>query len=129
MSSFGQVEQNIAYAESGLPNSLTQKELDLFKEAETEYKKRIKVPCTGCRYCMPCPSNVSTPECFEMYNQGCMFDAPDVARINYGFLGGMFGGNPGFASQCLECGECEEKCPQGIPIREQLKKVAAYFGK
>jgi predicted aldo/keto reductase-like oxidoreductase len=129
MSSFGQVEQNIAYAENGLPNSLTQKELDLFKEAETEYKKRIKIPCTGCRYCMPCPSNVSTPECFEMYNQGCMFDAPDVARINYGFLGGMFGGNPGFASQCLECGECEEKCPQGIPIREQLKKVAAYFGK
>lgn len=129
MSSFGQVEQNIAYAENGLQNSLTQKELDLFKEAETEYKKRIKVPCTGCRYCMPCPSNVSIPECFEMYNQGCMFDAPDVARINYGFLGGMFGGNPGFASQCLECGECEEKCPQGIPIREQLKKVAAYFGK
>ena len=129
MSSFGQVEQNIAYAENGLPNSLTQKELDLFTEAETEYKKRIKVPCTGCRYCMPCPSNVSIPECFEMYNQGCMFDAPDVARINYGFLGGMFGGNPGFASQCLECGECEEKCPQGIPIREQLKKVAAYFGK
>ena len=129
MSSFGQVEQNIAYAENGLPNSLTQKELDLFKEAETEYKKRIKVPCTGCRYCVPCPSNVSIPECFEMYNQGCMFDAPDVARINYGFLGGMFGGNPGFASQCLECGECEEKCPQGIPIREQLKKVAAYFGK
>jgi len=129
MSSFGQVEQNIAYAENGLPNSLTQKELDLFKEAETEYKKRIKVPCTGCRYCVPCPSNVSIPECFEMYNQGCMFDAPDVARINYGFLGGMFGGNPGFASQCLECGECEEKCPQGISIREQLKKVAAYFGK
>lgn len=129
MSSFGQVEQNIAYAENGLPNSLTQKELDLFKEAETEYKKRIKVPCTGCRYCVPCPSNVSIPECFEMYNQGCMFDAPDVARINYGFLGGMFGGSPGFASQCLECGECEEKCPQGISIREQLKKVAAYFGK
>jgi len=129
MSSFGQVEQNIAYAENGLPNSLTQKELDLFTEAETEYKKRIKVPCTGCRYCMPCPSNVSIPECFEMYNQGCMFDAPEVAGINYSFLGGMFGGSPGFASQCQECGECEEKCPQGIPIREQLKKVEAYFGK
>jgi predicted aldo/keto reductase-like oxidoreductase len=129
MSSFGQVEQNIAYAENGLPNSLAQKELALFKEAETEYKNRIKVPCTGCRYCMPCPSSVSIPECFEMYNQGCMFDAPDVASINYSFLGGMFGGSPGFASQCLECKECEEKCPQGIPIREQLKKVAAYFGK
>lgn len=127
MTKFEQVQQNVAYAENGLPKSLSQAELDLFREAETEYKKRIKVPCTGCRYCMPCSSNVSIPECFEMYNQGCMFDAPDVARYNYGFLGGMFG-SPGFASQCQECGDCEEKCPQGIPIREQLKKVAAYFG-
>ncbi len=129
MSSFEQVEQNVAYAESGFPNSLSQEELNLFREAETEYKKRIKVPCTGCRYCMPCPSNVSIPECFEMYNQGCMFDAPDAASVNYGFLGGMLSGSPGFASQCQECGDCEEKCPQGIPIREQLKKVATYFGK
>ena len=129
MSSFEQVEQNVAYAKSGFPNSLSQEELNLFREAETEYKKRIKVPCTGCRYCMPCPSNVSIPECFEMYNQGCMFDAPDAASVNYSFLGGMLSGSPGFASQCQECGDCEEKCPQGIPIREQLKKVATYFGK
>ena len=130
MSSFEQVKQNIAYAEGGFPDSLSQEELDLFGEAETEYKKRIKVPCTGCRYCMPCPSNVSIPECFEMYNQGCMFDAPDVASINYNIVqGGMLTGSPGFASQCQECGDCEEKCPQGIPVREHLKKVAAYFGR
>jgi uncharacterized protein len=129
MSSFEQVEQNVACAENGFPNSISQEELNLFGEAETEYKRRIKVPCTGCRYCMPCPSNVSIPECFEMYNQGCMFDAPEVAGVNYGFLGGMLSGIPGFASQCQECGDCEKKCPQGIPIREQLKKVAAYFGK
>jgi len=128
MSTFEQVEQNVAYAENGLPNSLSQKELDLIKEAETEYKKRIKVPCTGCKYCMPCPSNVSIPECFEMYNQACMFNAPDVASINYNIiLGGMLNGSPGFASQCQDCGECEEKCPQGILIREHLKKVAAQF--
>jgi len=129
MSSFEQVEKNVAYAENGFANSLSREELSLFGEAETEYKRRIKVPCTGCRYCMPCPSNVSIPECFEMYNQGCMFDAPEVAGVNYGFLGGMFSGSPGFASQCQECQECEKKCPQGIPIREELKKVAAYFGK
>lgn len=130
MSSFEQVEQNIAHAENGLPDSLSPKELDLFKEAEAEYRKRIKVPCTGCRYCMPCPSNVSIPECFEMYNQACMFNAPDVANINYSIvLGGMLSGNPGFASQCQECGECEEKCPQGIPIREHLKEVASKFGR
>jgi predicted aldo/keto reductase-like oxidoreductase len=129
MSSFEQVEKNVAYAENGFANSLSKEEQNLFGEAEAEYKRRIKVPCTGCRYCMPCPSNVSIPECFEMYNQGCMFDAPEVAGVNYGFLGGMLSGIPGFASQCQECKDCEKKCPQGIPIREQLKKVAAYFGK
>ncbi len=129
MSSLEQVEKNVAYAENGFPNSLSKEEQNLFGEAEAEYKRRIKVPCTGCRYCMPCPSNVSIPECFEMYNQGCMFDAPEVASVNYGFLGGMLSGIPGFASQCQECEECEKKCPQGIPIREELKKVAAYFGK
>jgi hypothetical protein len=130
MSSFEQVRQNVAYAESGLPNSLSQEELGLFREAEIEYKKRVKVPCTGCRYCMPCTSNICIPECFEMYNQGCMFDAPDVASVNYNIvMGGMLTGSSGFASQCQECGDCEEKCPQGIPIREHLKKVASYFGR
>ena len=128
MSNFDQVKQNLIYAENSLPNSLSSEEITLFKNAEAEYKRRIQIPCTGCRYCMPCSANVSIPECFEMYNQGCMFDAPDVAKYNYSFLGGMLG-SPGFASQCLECGECEEKCPQGIHIPEQLKKVAAYFGK
>jgi len=128
MSNLEQVKQDLVYAEDGLPNSLSSEDLILFKEAEAEYRRRIQIPCTGCRYCMPCSANVSIPECFEIYNQGCMFDALDVAKYNYSFLGGMFG-SPGFASQCLECGECEEKCPQGISIREHLKKVAAYFGK
>ena len=128
MSNFEQVRQNLVYAENGLPNSLSSEDIALFKDVEAEYRNRIQIPCTGCRYCMPCQANVSIPECFEMYNQGCMFDAPEVARYNYGFLGGMFG-SPGFASQCLECGECEKKCPQGISIPEQLKKVAAYFGR
>jgi len=130
MSSLKQVQQNVAYAEHGFSDSLSQEELSLFGEAEAEYRKRIIVPCTGCGYCMPCTSHISIPECFEMYNQGCMFDAKDVASTNYNIvLGGMLSGSPGFASQCQECGECEEKCPQGIPIREYLKKVADYFGR
>jgi predicted aldo/keto reductase-like oxidoreductase len=105
-------------------------ELALFKEAEIEYKKRSKIPCTGCGCCLPCQANVRIPECFEMYNQACMFSAPDVAGANYKiFLGGILTGSPAFASQCRECGECEEKCPQGIPIRERLRDVAACFGK
>jgi uncharacterized protein len=69
------------------------------------------------------------PECFEMYNQACMFDAPDVAAVNYNIImGGMLSGKTGSASQCQECRACEEKCPQGIEIRKHLKEVAEYFG-
>jgi predicted aldo/keto reductase-like oxidoreductase len=58
-----------------------------------------------------------------------MFDAPDVAAVNYNIImGGMLSGKSGFASQCQECRACEEKCPQGIEIRKHLKKVAECFG-
>ncbi|MCJ7445320.1 MAG: hypothetical protein MUO26_12495 [Methanotrichaceae archaeon] len=114
MSSFEQVVQNVAYADGGMPNPLSLEELMLFEGVKTEYMKRITVPCTGCRYCMPCPSNVNIPECFEMYNTACMFDSPDIAIINYEIaLGGMLSGDTGFASLCQEC----------------RKKVASYFGK
>lgn len=130
MSTMQQVVQNVDYAALGFPDSLSKEELNLFEEVKAEYKKRVKVPCTGCRYCMPCPNNVSIPECFEMYNTACMFDALDSAKANYNFaVGGLFGGSPGFASQCKECGKCEEHCTQGLPIRENLKKVAEHFGK
>jgi predicted aldo/keto reductase-like oxidoreductase len=130
MSSLEQVQQNVACAESGLADSLCSEELELFKEAEIEYKKRAKIPCTGCGCCLPCQFNVRIPECFEMYNKACMFNAPDIAGANYKIiLGGMLTGSPAFASQCRECGECEEKCPQGISIRERLREVAACFGR
>jgi hypothetical protein len=130
MSDWEQVVENIAYADKGVSDSLSQTELDLFDRVKAEYGKRIKVPCTGCKYCMPCPSGVSIPECFELYNTACMFDAPEAAKFSYNIvLGGMLSGKPEFASQCQECGECLEKCPQKIPIRERLLEVVKYFGK
>jgi uncharacterized protein len=129
MSTPEQVIENVAYADGGRPGSLSPEDLSLFEEVKAEYQKRIAVPCTGCRYCMPCPSNVSIPECFEAYNQCQMYDATDIAAVNYNMVLGGFFGAPGFASQCKECKECEEKCPQKIPIPERLKEVAARFGK
>jgi predicted aldo/keto reductase-like oxidoreductase len=130
MSSPEQVRQNVASAESGLANSLTKKELSLFARVKKEFEKRIMIPCTGCRYCMPCQNGVSIPECFEYYNRGHMYeDREQTQQIYSMFLGGFFDGIPGYASLCSECGECEDKCPQGLPIRENLKKVAEYLGK
>jgi predicted aldo/keto reductase-like oxidoreductase len=130
MSSPEQVRQNMTLAETGLPDSLTKKELGLFGKVKKELKKRIIIPCTGCRYCVPCPHGVSIPECFEMFNRGHIYeDDADARQLYTMFLGGFFDGIPHYASCCQKCGECEEKCPQNLPIRENLKKVEAYFGK
>ena len=130
MSTPEQVRQNVAVAGSGFADSLTKKELSLFGKVRKEFEKRIIIPCTGCTYCMPCPHGVSIPECFEFYNRGHMYEDEEQTRQIYSmFLGGFFDGTPSYASLCQECGECEEKCPQSLPIRENLKKVVEYFGK
>ena len=130
MSTFDQVVQNVAFAENGLPGSLDRKELAVFEKVRKEFGKRIAIPCTGCKYCQPCPHGVSIPECFELYNQAYMYDAKESVQQRYTmFLGGSFDGVPAYASCCQDCGECEEKCPQGLPIRENLRKVSEFFGR
>ncbi|MDD1718586.1 MAG: aldo/keto reductase, partial [Methanoregulaceae archaeon] len=129
MSTRTQVEQNVAFAEQGNAGSLREHDLSLFAEVKAEYKDRIKIPCTGCAYCQPCQNGVDIPACFEEYNHAHMYGTPDIARTNYSLATGGFFGPASCASLCQQCGECEEKCPQGIPIREKLKEVAGYFGR
>jgi len=130
MSTPDQVRQNVALAKSGFPGSLSRAELSLFGKVRKTLEKRITIPCTGCKYCMPCPHGVSIPECFEFYNRGHMYEDEEQTREIYAmFLGGFFDGTPHYASLCQECGECEERCPQSLPIRENLKEVGNYFGK
>jgi len=130
MSTPEQVRQNVAVAKSGFPDSLSRTELSLFGKVRKELEKRIAIPCTGCKYCVPCQHGVSIPECFEFYNRGHMYEDEEQTRDIYTmFLGGFFDGTPHYASLCQECGECEEKCPQSLPIIGNLKKVKEYFGK
>jgi len=130
MSTPEQVSQNVAVAKSGFSDSLSRTELSLFGKVRKELEKRITIPCTGCKYCVPCPHGVSIPECFEFYTRGHMYEDEEQTRQIYSmFLGGFFDGTPHYASLCQECGECEEKCPQSLPIRDHLKEVGEYFGK
>jgi len=130
MSTPEQVRQNVTLADSGVANSLTRKDLPLFGKVKKELQKRIKIPCTGCKYCVPCPHGVNIPECFEFFNRGHMYDDEvQTKQIYTMFLGGFFDGIPNYASLCQECGDCEEKCPQSLPIRKNLKNVVEYFGK
>jgi hypothetical protein len=130
MSSMEQVRENIAFANAGNPGSLTPADHTVIRDIKEAYRARIKIPCTGCRYCMPCKNGVDIPRCFESYNQAHMYEAKEECAGIYSWaLSGIIDGIPGYASCCLSCGECEEKCPQGLPLMEHLKSVAAYFGK
>jgi len=131
MSSMEQVRENLACAAQGLPNSLSPEELAVIEKMRETFASRVKIPCTGCRYCMPCQNGVDIPECFSYYNQAYTYEAKDKAAGVYLWaLNGTFsGGIPGYASCCIQCGECEDKCPQGLPIREFLQDVADFFGK
>ncbi|WP_338667950.1 aldo/keto reductase [Pseudodesulfovibrio methanolicus] len=121
------ISQNLAVAEVAEAGSLSRGELDLVKRAADTYRELMQVGCTGCGYCMPCPTGVQIPTCFDMFNKLHMFGNLAEAKHMYNAFaeGTVLQRRPGFASQCVECGECLEKCPQSIEIPEVLKRVAA----
>jgi len=130
MSSMQQLEENLVYAERGRAGSFTPQDFDVIRQVKAAFEARVKIPCTGCQYCMPCKNGVDIPRCFESYNQAHMYDAKEECGGVYTWvLSGIIEGIPGYASCCLSCGECEEKCPQGLPIMVHLKEVAEYFGR
>ncbi|PKL70957.1 MAG: aldo/keto reductase [Methanomicrobiales archaeon HGW-Methanomicrobiales-1] len=131
MNAIEQVKENLASAEQGRANSLSPGELAVVETMRETFASRVKIPCTGCRYCMPCPNGVDIPSCFMYYNQAYTYEAKEKAAGVYLWaLDGSFsGGIPGFASCCVLCGECEDKCPQHLPIREYLQDVGDLFGK
>jgi predicted aldo/keto reductase-like oxidoreductase len=119
------IEENLAIVDKAYPKSLTEAELQLVKKVEQKYRELIKVGCTGCRYCMPCPEEVDIPACFEAYNDLHMFGNADGAKFKYAIRvsGSLSGGKTQFASQCIQCGQCMEKCPQNLKIPELLEAV------
>jgi uncharacterized protein len=131
MSAMEQVAENLACAEQGVADSLSPDELAVVETMRETFASRTKIPCTGCRYCMPCENGVDIPSCFTFYNQAYTYDAREKATGLYllALNGSFSGGITGYASACVQCGECEEKCPQGLPIREYLQDVSEFFGK
>ncbi len=118
------IEENLAVADKAYPNSLTEAEIQLVKKVERKYRELMKAGCTGCRYCMPCPEGgVNIPLCFETYNTLYMSGNADETKFMYAArLGGgvLSGGEPEFASLCVQCGECLEKCPPSTLISQRF---------
>jgi predicted aldo/keto reductase-like oxidoreductase len=124
------IDENIRIAGEAYPDSLSDKELALVERVEQTYRSLMKAGCTGCRYCMPCPAGVDIPTCFEVLNDSHMFGKSGSAKLSYlTRVGGAMGGESAYASLCENCGQCEDACPQHLPIQDLLKDVAEEFEK
>jgi hypothetical protein len=123
MSSMEQLRENVEIANSAEKGELTVEELKLINKVRELYKSKIQVPCTDCKYCIPCPSGVNIPECFTQYNNAFIFNDEEGSRKSYM----QFIKDENKASNCIQCRLCETKCPQQIIISEELKKVVNLF--
>jgi len=121
MSTMQQVEQNLAVASD--PVSLTDDDRAAIRRHLEKLQKMAELYCTGCGYCMPCPQEVNIPGIFDLYNHGRVYGLWDHARSRYRRLLEIAPKRGNGADACIECGQCEEKCPQNIPIRKQLKEA------
>lgn len=120
-----QVEENVRIASETEAGCMDSHELEVIEKVKAEINHCMKVPCTGCGYCMPCPGGVDIPGCFSAYN----------TRYTDSWFQGMkayvmcttLKTNPTNASKCLKCGKCEQHCPQSIAIRKELEQVKKHM--
>jgi predicted aldo/keto reductase-like oxidoreductase len=119
MGKLREVKENIETARTALPNSLTPEDLAMFEEIKESYRKRVKVQCTGCEYCLPCPQGIVIPEWFDHYNEAHMYNTFEYFKRMFQWISE----NQGNPENCVECGDCEASCPQSLPIRELLKQI------
>jgi predicted aldo/keto reductase-like oxidoreductase len=102
-------------------NPLSTAEQEAIREVARRLDSRIKIGCTACRYCMPCPNGVDIPGNFSIWNDYGMYGGNANLRNHWT----RFFPDAGKAVHCVQCGECEAKCPQHLPIMESLERVQA----
>ena len=124
MSTMQQMVENVASADRCGLGTITPAEADLINRVGDAYRGLNPVPCTNCRYCMPCPNGVAIPHIFALYNDANVHNTKQVCSLRYS----KFTINEDQrADNCIECGECVEKCPQNIDIPAWLKKAHEFL--
>ena len=117
MNSLDQLEENAAAASTAQPGNLLPEDLEVIRRVQESYRERLRVPCTECGYCIPCPQGVNIPKILSIYNDIFIYEDHSGPRASYNHF--MSPGER--ALNCTDCGECEEICPQDIPIAKTLK--------
>lgn len=130
MNSFKQLEENLEIAYKTTPMSMSFEDLETVELVKRVMRDSLKINCSTCGYCMPCPQGVNIPECMKIYNEKYLFNHKgfvNQSRIDYfQYVGGIMG-NSGNAGKCNGCGKCLRKCPQKLDIISELKKVKKEF--
>ncbi len=121
MNSVEMIEENVKTAEKAAAGHFSAEDDALIQKVKAEIEKTVKVGCTGCGYCMPCPKGVDIPVTFRCYNE-MYSETKGGARKEY-LQCTAFRKNQSSASQCIGCGKCERHCPQNIEIRKELKRA------
>ena len=130
MNSISQIDENISVADTTLPMSMSFEELETVELVKRVMKDSLKINCSTCGYCMPCPRDVNIPECLKIYNEKYLFEHKgfiNPAVMDYfQYLSGIMGKATN-AGKCNGCGKCLRKCPQKLDIISELKKVKREF--
>lgn len=127
MSSIEQMNDNISYMKDFKPLSEGEKAL-CFKAADM-INNMIAIPCTACSYCTDgCPMKIAIPKYFSLYNEDMREHLEEKGwTINFTNYDNLVSSGAGRAKDCIGCGQCEEVCPQHLPIINNLKEVSAHF--
>ena len=126
MTTMAQLLENLASADRSGPGTLTPGDLAVIEKARSKYRTLFPIPCTDCRYCMPCPNGVWIPFNLDLYNRAIVYEEMDQARRSYNEP--RRPGEDIRAAACIQCRECEDKCPQQIPIADWMVKIHDALG-
>ncbi len=121
MENIAMLEENSRLASNIQP--LSQEEQSRVESMMAENKRLSELYCTGCNYCMPCPAGINIPEVFKIMNYHRVYKITDYAKDQYAMIGKVDWMKYENASACVDCGACEDKCPQHLKIRDQLRQT------
>ena len=125
MNSLEMVRDNVSTASSVKAGEVGEREAAMLRQVVQAINAKMKVGCTGCGYCMPCPQNVDIPAAFSAYNH--KYSEGSISALQEYFMCTALRKDYSGVANCIECGKCELHCPQHIEIRKELKNAKRHL--